>query len=108
MLRLLRLNPPRPLQFSSNAQPLAIGSIRFSPTFWPFGWKTSQSPIQKSNWRCSAARHAGGGDAGADAAGAVCAHAPDIDSAAAASIGTTRFAPAAEFVFFMLGPSGTP
>src|SRR5664279_1573917 len=64
MLRLLPVKPPRPLQFSSRAQPALIGSMRFSPAFWPFGRKTSQVPTQKSNCRYSALWQAGGGGAG--------------------------------------------
>ena len=64
MFRLLPLKPRLPVQFSSRAQPAAIDSILLSPAFVPLGRNTSHSPSQKSNWRCSAAWHAGGGAGG--------------------------------------------
>jgi hypothetical protein len=49
MLRLFPEPPPAPVQFSCNAQPPRMGSIRLLPAFDPSGFRTSQSPIQKSN-----------------------------------------------------------
>ena len=39
---------------SCSAQPSRIGSMRLRPATEPSGFKTSQSPIQKSNWRARA------------------------------------------------------
>jgi len=64
MLRLLPVMPPLPDHCSSRAQPSAIASIRFSPTFLPAGPKTSHWPSQKSNWRCSLDSHALAGAGG--------------------------------------------
>src|SRR5678815_2645754 len=88
MLRLLPVTPPLPVHCSNSAQPSAISSILFSPTFLPAGPKTSQWPTQKSNWRCSLDSHGldvGLGKDCADAGAAASAIASDASAARAAS-----------------------
>ena len=79
------MTPPLPVHCSSSAQPSAISSILFSPTFLPAGPKTSQWPTQKSNWRCSLDSHGLAGGLGND-----CAQA----EAAASAIASDRALPA--------------
>ena len=64
----LAVKLPLPTQLSCSTQPPRIGLIRLVPAGSPFGFNTSQSPIQKSNWRCSALEQ-GGAFAGAAGAG---------------------------------------